>query len=295
VLSTTTPFFALLLSALGRVWPDLPHLANLIGAFSLALGGAFIWVLGRTWRAPAVGWVGVMLYPTFNLLLITMGSETPLYLALCLGSFVFYIRRRYRLTAILAALAVLVRPDGLLVPVVLAAHYLFIVRRPIPWRAVVLFLILALPWFLFAWAYFGSPLPATLAAKQQQGSLVVSQRFAAGLLSTLRGYADRWENWLLALLALAGVYHWLRHFGWVDLRLDGIVFHLLFRARCVALFLVLRPPGARVPDRSRAGAGGFAQSIQPHSPSPGNSPDRGPAFIDRRDAGFRSVVVAPAG
>jgi len=210
VLSTTTPFFTLLLAALGYLWSDLPHLANLIGAFSLALGGVFVWELGRAWRAPAVSWVGLLLYPTFSLLLITFGSETPLYLALCLGSFAFYARKRYRLTAALAALAMLTRPDGLLVPVLLASHYLLSIRRSIPWRAVVLFLVLSLPWFLFAWVYFGSPLPATLVAKQHQGSLLVSQRFAAGLITILKNYSGHWENWLLALLALLGVYRWLR-------------------------------------------------------------------------------------
>lgn len=250
VLSTTTPFFTLLLAALGRFWPDLPHLANLIGAFSLALGGAFIWGLSRTWRAPAIGWVGLALYPTFNLLLLTMGSETPLYLALCLGAFTFYARRRFSLTAILAALAMLVRPDGLLVSVVLAAHYLLILRRPIPWRAVALFLIVALPWFLFAWAYFGSPLPATLATKQHQGSLVVSQRFAAGFLSTLKSYTGRWENWLLALLALVGAYRWLRRarswgliFAWTALyflsySLLGVSRYFWYYAPLVPGFLI---------------------------------------------------------
>src|SRR5450759_3208716 len=45
VLSTTTPLFTLLLALLGNLWHNLPRLANLLGAFSLALGGLFLWVL----------------------------------------------------------------------------------------------------------------------------------------------------------------------------------------------------------------------------------------------------------
>jgi hypothetical protein len=203
-LSTTTPLFTLLLALLGNLWTDLPHLANLLGAFSLAWGGLFLWDLARTWQAPLVGWSGLWLYPTFPLLVSTLGSETPLYLAFCLGTFAFYARQRYPLAAVFAALAILTRPDGILVAFILAAHYLLQIRRPIPWRAAGLFLALTLPWFVFSWVYFGSPLPATLAVKQHQGAMAISQRFAPGLLTILRGYA-RWPYILEAGLAIAGV------------------------------------------------------------------------------------------
>ena len=94
VLSTTTPLFAILLALLANIWSEIPHLANLIGSFSIALGGLFLWDLGQSWKTPLVGWTGLLLYPTFPLLLSTIGSETPLYLALCLGAFAFYARKQ---------------------------------------------------------------------------------------------------------------------------------------------------------------------------------------------------------
>jgi len=218
VLSTTTPLFTLLLTLLGNVWPDLPRLANSLGAFSLAMGGLFLWDLAHTWKAPLVGWSGLLLYPTFPLLVSTLGSETLLYLAFCLGAFAFYARKRYPPTAVCVALAILTRPDGVLVALILAAHYLLWIRRPVPWLALALFLGLTLPWFAFAWAYFGSPLPATLAVKQHQGAMAISQSFAPGLLTILGWYA-RWPYLLEAGLAVAGA-----------------VF-LLWRARPWALFL----------------------------------------------------------
>ncbi len=186
VLSTTTPLFTLLLALLGNLWPDLPHLANLLGAFSLALGGLFLWDLAHTWKAPLVGWSGLLLYPTFPLLATTLGSETLIYLAFCLGAFAFYARRRYSMAAVFVALAVLTRPDGILVVFVLVVHYLLRIRRPVPWLALALFLGLIIPWFAFAWVYFGSPLPVTLAVKQHQGAMAISQKFAPGLLTILQ-------------------------------------------------------------------------------------------------------------
>ncbi len=208
VLSTTTPLFTLLLAALSFVWDDLPRLANLIGAISLALGGLFLWDLARTWEKPLAGWVALLLYPSFPLLATTLGSETPLYLAFCLGCFAFYARRRYAWSAAFGALAILARPDGILVPAVLAVHYLvseFVTRRTIPWRAVLVFLALALPWFVFAWIYFGSPVPATLAVKQSQGAMAASQRFAAGFVALAGAYAQRWYIQVEACLALVGL------------------------------------------------------------------------------------------
>ena len=42
VLSTTTPLFTLLLALLSKVWADLPALAHLVGAFSIAAGAIFL-------------------------------------------------------------------------------------------------------------------------------------------------------------------------------------------------------------------------------------------------------------
>jgi hypothetical protein len=64
----------------------------------------------------------------------------------------------------------LTRGDGTIVAALLAYHYLgqmITLRRPLPWLALVLFLAVTLPWIVFATSYFGSPLPATLLAKQR--------------------------------------------------------------------------------------------------------------------------------
>lgn len=240
VLSTTTPLFTLLLTLLGYLWSDLPHLANLIGAFCLGLGGLALWDMAHSLGKPWAGWAGLLLYPTFPLLLTTLGSETLLYLALCLGAFAFYLRRRYLTTALCSVLAVLTRPDGALVALIWMGDYLVraLRQRPwsslrlarielgalLPWRSVIVFVLLVLPWFLFAWAYFGSPLPATLAVKQHQGAMAISQRFASGLLTIADYYMARWHYWAEALLAALGLAwmirrgrNWLLLIGWTIL------------------------------------------------------------------------------
>lgn len=211
LLSTTTPLFALILALLGAVWSDLPRLANWISAFSFALGGLFLWDLARTRKSPAVGWAGLLLYPTFPLLLATTGSEMGFYLALCLGAFALYARQRYWSAALLAGLAVLARSDAILVPLLLASDYLFRhwkdFRRgaAIPWGPLALFVGLVLSWHAFAWGYFGAPLPLTLFAKQAQGQMAISTLFGPGFLRVAGWYARHWFAWLEAALALLGL------------------------------------------------------------------------------------------
>ncbi|NUM49416.1 MAG: hypothetical protein HUU38_32350, partial [Anaerolineales bacterium] len=112
ILSTTSPLFALILAGARMLTANLPRVANLIGAASLAAGALFLWDIARQWQEPRAGWVALALYPTFELLVRTLGSETPLYLALCLAAFAFYLRQKYTLTALLLAFAFLTRGDA---------------------------------------------------------------------------------------------------------------------------------------------------------------------------------------
>ena len=218
ILSTTSPLFAVVLAMLAPLWDNFPTLANLISAFSIAAGGLLLYEIARQLDAPIVSWTSLLLYPISTLLLNTIGSETPLYIACCLASFAFYFRRNYPLTAIFAAAAVLTRPDGILVPALLCTDYLIRnrgSRGPVPWRSIALFAVIVVPWFIFLWIYFGSPIPATLAAKQGQGSMAISSKFPQGIVNIAKTYLDSWYSWLQAGLALTGcVYFALRARKW---------------------------------------------------------------------------------
>lgn len=204
VLSTTTPLFALLLAPFAGSHALLPRIAVLLGALSLASGGLVLWLIARFWQEPVVGWTALLLYPTFPLLLTTLGSETPLYLALCLGTFCGYLYRRYALASLLAALAVLTRPDAVILAIILAGHFVLLRREAIPWKGPVILALILAVWALFAWSYFGSPIPVTLLAKQHQGTMEISQRFARGIL-TVVGWYSSWPYILEAAAAGIGI------------------------------------------------------------------------------------------
>jgi hypothetical protein len=212
VLSTTSPLWAVLLAPAAALNVELRTAAIVLGALALAAGGYCLWQIGQAARQPWIAWAGLLLYPLHPLVTGTLGSETPLYLALGLGALALHLRGRPRLAAACAGLAAAARPDGLLFAAVIGLDGLaqtWFARRsgprsPWPWAAVGSFLLVWLPWVLWAWAYYGSPLPVTLAAKQAQGTLAVSQSFWGGFWQTLHTSAQAGYFRLELVLALGG-------------------------------------------------------------------------------------------
>ena len=241
ILSTTTPLFAIILAFFGKLWLDIPLLAKLIGALSIATGGVSFWELGKTWRTPMVGWGGLLLYPTFPLFLITMGSETPLFLAFILGGFVMYAKHHYGWSAFLITLAILTRSDGVLAGIILGGHYIWKNRNKIqdhnfwreqPWLWIGGCLGLLLAWFIFATIYFGSPLPVTLATKQAQGQMAISQLFAPGLFRVAGWFTGSFYFWVEFGLLIIGIVYsgfrkqrWFLIWAWTGLYF--LAYHLL--------------------------------------------------------------------
>ncbi|MBE2232192.1 MAG: hypothetical protein IAE85_01720 [Anaerolinea sp.] len=218
VLSVTTPGYMLLLAASSLFSQDFVALALLWNGLGLLAVGALLIDASRAGlaqRSPALAnlaaLVAVALTLANPLLGAAIGMETPLYLAALLATFAAYRRalqqpdsagQRWLLaTAAAAAAAFLLRPDGVLVGLVVGLHWL-IVRRRVPWAALAVGLLLALPWVLFAWGYFGSPLPNTLAAKISQGLPDRAGQWGQQLLDAARAWLT--ANPLAAALALLG-------------------------------------------------------------------------------------------
>lgn len=221
-LSTTTPLYTLILAMAGFAGAPIPIASNLIACLSLAIGGLAFWYLGEVGQSRAAGTTALLLYPLFPLMIGTIGAETALYNGLVLLGFLAYARACNVQAAVLLALATLVRADGVLAVLVIAADMLLVRRRPPPWRAILTYAVLLAPWFLFAWWYFGAPLPVTLVAKQHQGLMSISEPFFAGMLRQARD--DYWRypvyrgHFVLAavglLYGLARRHLWLLIVGW---------------------------------------------------------------------------------
>jgi hypothetical protein len=166
VLGTSTPLFTLLLAVARMASVPIETTALLLALASMVAAVVAVLRIGRI----LAGWPGalfatalVMTEAPF-LVYATQGMETTFYVAIILWTFAFHLEGKEVAAALLAALCVLTRLDGLAVPAALAAS--FVLSRKWPSRtALAAFFLPLIPWFLFSWLYFGTILPQSMMAK----------------------------------------------------------------------------------------------------------------------------------
>ncbi len=168
ILGTSTPLYTLLLAGLRLTGVTIPQASNVINFVSSL---AVIWVtmtltaeVSGSVVAGALAALYLMLQGAF--LRFTMsGMETPLYTLLIMATFLLAVRQRPQWAAVLAGLAFIMRLDGLAVGGALFLG-LWLQRKKLPFSEGLLYLAVLLPWLLFAFWYFGSPIPLSMTAKQ---------------------------------------------------------------------------------------------------------------------------------
>ena len=174
VMGTTTPLYTLLLAGLGAVTggvdANFPVLALGVNALADALTALLLWRLGlrlgsqRAGLAAGLAWAVAPFSVTFAI----GGLETSLYVLLLTAVVFFYLRGQLTGAALAGALALLTRVDALLLAAPLGLDWLIRSvrnRDRFPWRAAAAFLLPVVGWYGFAWVYFGSPFPHSVAAK----------------------------------------------------------------------------------------------------------------------------------
>ena len=168
VQGTTTPLYTLLLAGLSLVFPgDYPILALVVNALADACSVIVLGKLGERLTGNRAIGLTVGLLWTVAPMSVTFaigGMETSLYVLLILLTFYSYALGHPAWSAFTCALALLTRPDALLVALPLFAHLLW-VRRRVPWREGAILLLTLAPWVIFATLYFGSPLANSVVAK----------------------------------------------------------------------------------------------------------------------------------
>ena len=199
VLGTTSPLLTLLLGAAGVVIgvDRIPLAASLL-MMTAAAGAAVMTCLAveklGCGRAPALAATGALVVHPQMLWMASGGMETPLVLFFMAASLWAIAARRPIAAAVLAALLVLTRIDGIL----WASGVLICLRVEEAWpvlrRAAVAASLVLGPWVVFAWMYFGSPIPNSLVAKRV---------FAAGWEFANPAHVRDFLGWVRPFLAWA--------------------------------------------------------------------------------------------
>ena len=180
VQGTTTPLYTLLMAGLalpaGGAAAPFPVLALAVNALADAATCLLLWQIGRrlgacsAWAGLAAGLVWAV--APYSVTFAIGGLETSLYVFLLTAMMAAYvwIPRQRTLTTLCAALALLTRPDAILLVAPLALDRLWRSSRwggheKLEWGEVLAFLLPCLAWGVFATLYFGSPIPHSVTAK----------------------------------------------------------------------------------------------------------------------------------
>lgn len=204
VLATPAPFFVLLLVVLHKVLPFLtiPQTGSILSGFGLAWSALLLYQVGRTHNARLTGTLAALLIVTDPLLLLTMGGETPLFIAIVLAAILSYEKKRFPLAGFLLGLAFLNRTEALVPIALLFALYLLQNRQP-PWAMAGAALATVAPWLAYATVKFGSPLTNSFGAKISQVTAGLP-RYPVGLLNWVERVILDGYPWLLfAIPAMA--------------------------------------------------------------------------------------------
>jgi hypothetical protein len=210
VQSSTAPLFTLVLALLGFLGSDIPTMGYVLSALGL-LAFALFAVRLAALAEPPMPWLGLAAAALTFVCPVTtfgLGSEMPMLIALSWGCWLAATRQHWHLAALLAALAAVTRGDGVLVGVAVALVFLWTNRgtdaRRWPWSAALVYAAVLAPWYLFAWLYFGSPLPATLGTKLIEGNAPGTVTFFEGLgIFWVRSFGGQPAVWLPALVLAA--------------------------------------------------------------------------------------------
>lgn len=165
VLGTTSPLYAMLLCLFLRAGAPIELAAKFLGMSSALAGCALLYrlVLPTLGRGGALLAAALLGLNGIHASISMSGMETGLYTCVCLAA--FYLQPQQPcLTAVMAASACLLRPDGLLLAGVLALVHVSD-RRPLRAAPLLCFVLPLLAWLITATLLFGSPVPTSLTAK----------------------------------------------------------------------------------------------------------------------------------
>lgn len=178
VQGTTTPLYTLLMSGVYLLTHDLLHAGNLLSAILLALICGLAFLLTRDHLSAYGSFAIGVILATSPLIYVSFGMETLFYCTLLMLALWRWERGKPYEAILVAAALTWTRADG----VVLGGTLWLVAAwdswrdhqdapiisrlRQLPYSLGLVYATAIAPWYLFAWAYFDTPLPNTFGAKQ---------------------------------------------------------------------------------------------------------------------------------
>ena len=205
VLGTTTPLYTLLLALLVKLGLPIVWVARIINIGADCLTGILIFLLLRRFKL-VVATFAAFFYVLFPRVIVwsVTGMETSLYVFFIVASLYFYYKENFDLTFLFLGLTFLTRVDGIILGLAILLDFVLRYKK-FPTKIMLGSLGVVLPWLIFSFAYFGSPIPNSVAGKNA---------LYRGTMWETPKWRIFWEffflkikvGWPLLALSIAGVY-----------------------------------------------------------------------------------------
>jgi len=203
-LGTTTPLLTLLLALLKRLLPgaEVYAIANWTGAVLWAAAGLVAYLLGHRIAGPMGGVALAALHVTNGMYPYVLAAEYPLLTFLSFLGIYLAIDRRQGTAGVVLGLAFLTRGDAAILAGLVGLALLVRDRR-VPWGLGIGFVLVVLPWFVYAFAQFGDPLPTALAMKRAHRTLEMWPHLYIGFWRWLTRSEVFLQAWLFGITLLS--------------------------------------------------------------------------------------------
>jgi len=203
-LGTTTPLLTLLLALLSLLLPGvgIPLIAIWLGGALWSAAAVLAFLIGRRLAGPLAGLLMAALLMSIGVFPYVLSAEYPLMLVCSLAALSCVLSHRFWLAGVAFGLAFLARGDAAILAA-LAGLALLMRDRRIPWALVFGFVLVVLPWFIYALVVFGNPLPATLAVKRAHRAVGAWSHLYIGFLRWLQASGFWFQVWLAGLVVLS--------------------------------------------------------------------------------------------
>jgi len=211
VMGTTTPLYTLLMVVSGAVSggteASFPTLALIVNSLADATTALLLWQIGKHLKQPLASLAAGLVWSVlpYSVTFAIGGLETSVYVLLLTASFYYYLTHRITPAALLGSLAILTRPDAILLLIPIALDHLVRVLRKqekLRWQSILALVLLPLIWYSFATIQFGSPIPHSVQAKLGAYRLDSTE----ALVRLIQHYATPFMNdqWFGSRIAVAG-------------------------------------------------------------------------------------------
>jgi arabinofuranosyltransferase len=218
VMGTSTPLFTLLLASFSVAGISPITSALAISILAAGVTATILYRFALSLRFTRMAFLLPLAYILFprSVVADTCGMETALFTMFVAGAFYFQHRGLIIYAAAMATMATATRPEGAFLLALLLVFDLYYHREQ--WgKCLIVPMILLVPWLVFSWIYFGTPVPNSI-----PGKLALYSQFDISTPLESFVYIMAWHNpfgWILTAAVVAGA-RWLnkkQNFGWLEI------------------------------------------------------------------------------